>query len=69
MVTFTATEHDTVQEALQHLDAAGHDRVFTVGGQTFSCRLAEFERLQAAGIQPTRWHDRDGQIISVPGRD
>jgi len=68
-LTIKATEHDTPHEAIQNLDAAGHDRAFSIGGRIFSARNAEFARIEAAGVQPTTWHDRDGQIISVPGRN
>jgi hypothetical protein len=68
-MTVTATEHTTPSEALQYLDAAGHDVAFSVGGRVFSARQGEYDRLEAAGVQPTTWHDYHGRIVSVPGRN
>ena len=68
MTVFTATEHPCPSAALQWLDAAGDDVAFTLGGRHFSARRTEYDRL-AAMCQPTTWHDRDGLLVSVPGRD
>jgi hypothetical protein len=69
VITTTATEHPTASEAVQDLDASGVDRAFSVGGRFFSGTSAEFERIERAGVQPTTWHDRDGRLVSVPGRN
>jgi hypothetical protein len=69
MMVLEATEHASPAEALQHLDAAGHDHAISIGGRCFTCSTREFQRLEEAGFQPTTWHNHDGQIVSVPGRD
>jgi hypothetical protein len=68
-VAFTATEHASPGEAVQHLAVSGDSHAISLGGRHFTCRGAELGRLYAAGISPTHWFDRGGRLISVPGRD
>ena len=68
-ITMQATEHTTPHEAIQHCDVSRDDVAFSVGGRVFSATRQEFERVQHQGVQPTTWHDRDGRLFSVPGRN
>ena len=68
-LTIKAEQHATVSEALQYLDAAGHDCVVSLNGNRgyFSMRQAEFNRLDSMrGVISAQWFDHHGKLVSVP---
>lgn len=67
-VRINATEHATAGEAVQFLDAAGHDRAIVLGGRYFTTTAAEFDRIEAAGFQPSTIHHHRDRLVTVPGR-
>ena len=64
-------EHASAHDALVELNFSG-DRAISVAGRYFTVSGAELRRLEAAGIQPTTWHDveyrGEFRIVSVPGK-
>ena len=62
-------EHASAHDALVELNFSG-DRAISIASRFFTVSDAEFERLEAAGIQPTTWHHHEatGRILSVPGK-
>jgi hypothetical protein len=63
-------EHSSAHDALVELNFSG-DRAISIASRYFTVSEAEFDRLEAAGIQPTTWHhdEATGRILCVPGRD
>ncbi|HSG71771.1 MAG TPA: hypothetical protein VLA12_15220 [Planctomycetaceae bacterium] len=62
--------HASAHDALVELNFSG-DRAISVASRFFTVSNAEFDRLEAAGIQPTTWHhdEATGRILCVPGKD
>jgi hypothetical protein len=67
-ITVKGEEHRTPSEAVQHLSVSRHDVALSLGGRYFSVTRAEYERIEALGVQPTTWFDYHGRLTSVPGK-
>lgn len=69
-ITFEATTHKSVHEAIQYLDCSSHDVACSIKGLkgVYTMIQSEFERLDFAGVIDATWHHNKatGRIMSVP---
>ena len=62
-----ATQYPTAREAIDEMDAQGHDEAITTGHGYYTCTAAECRKLAEAGVEyACIAMDHQGRIMTIP---